>query len=67
MADALLAAGIPVSDWYPMMTELFGDTRVYPTANALGSEILNVPLDLSDDEIAKTCAIVASSLENGKD
>ena len=67
VADALLAAGIPVSDWYPMMTELFGDTRVYPTANALGSEILNVPLDLSDDEIAKTCAIVASSFANGKD
>lgn len=46
VADALLAAGMPVSDWYPPVSSIFGDNGRYEAAESLGNSILNLPLTL---------------------
>ena len=59
LADAMLSCGLPVSDWYPAMAELFGDEKPYPTANGLGRSILNLPLTVSDRQFEAACDLIA--------
>ncbi len=59
VADALLKEGIPVSDWYPTINELFGDGGDYPSAYAMGREILNLPLAISDRQFEIACQTLA--------
>ena len=44
LIDACLEEGLPVSDWYPRITPLFGDEEEYPGAKAMEQTILNLPL-----------------------
>lgn len=60
VADALLAAGMPVSDWYPPVNELFDDTSTYPNAEKMGGEILNLPLTLQVSDFTKACKIISA-------
>lgn len=41
---ACLDAGIPVSDWYPSIAPMMGDTARYPHTEHMESTILNLPL-----------------------
>lgn len=45
-----LEKNLPVSDWYPMVTSIFGDYGYYPSAAKHEREIINYPLLNSDDE-----------------
>ena len=47
----LLARQIPVSDWYPVVAILFGDSNNYPNANVIEKTILNFPLLIPDEQI----------------
>lgn len=58
LADAMLEAALPVSDWYPAMAELFDDNGEYPTAYNLGRTILNLPLTLSTQRFADACRLI---------
>lgn len=58
VADALLAESIPVSDWYPVIVELFGDQTEYRNASSMGKSILNVPLTISDGDFQRMCSLI---------
>jgi len=47
----LLGAHIPVSDWYPTITELFANEEVFPNAEHMGNSIVNFPLTVSEKKI----------------
>lgn len=47
----LLEKKVPVSDWYPVVTEMFGDEGVYINAKKMEDRIINFPLILSKKEI----------------
>ncbi len=56
-----LEAHLPVSDWYPNVTPMFGvDKR--PKAAIHEQWILNFPLLISDEQIQKICAIIRNDL-----
>lgn len=44
LVSACLEAGIPISDWYPSIAPMMGDTADYPHAESMGATILNLPL-----------------------
>ena len=44
LVAACLDAGIPISDWYPSIAPMMGDTASYPCAERMGETILNLPL-----------------------
>ena len=44
LVQACLKEGLPVSDWYPRVTPMFGDAGEYPGAKAMEERILNLPL-----------------------
>ena len=48
-----LEKSIPISDWYPPVTNMFEDTAVYPGCSAHGDAILNLPLMISKEKIIK--------------
>ena len=50
-----LEKSLPVSDWYPRVTNLFGCDGDFPGAKKHEEEILNFPLLISDDEIDRIC------------
>lgn len=51
LIDHLLDKHIPVSDWYPDVSVLFGDDRDYPCIKHMEKRILNFPLLIPDSEI----------------
>lgn len=51
LVDHLLAEHIPVSDWYPDVSGLFGDDGNYPCVKHMEKRILNFPLLIPDSEI----------------
>lgn len=53
-----LAEGLPVSDWYPNVTYLFGDEGDYPGADLHETQIINFPLLLSDGEKDRICSVI---------
>ena len=55
----LLENKVPVSDWYPAVTPIFGiDASTYPNAEKMGNTILNFPLLIEDDEIKRICKCI---------
>ena len=44
LVQVCLEGGLPVSDWYPRVTPMFGDAGEYPGARAMEERILNLPL-----------------------
>lgn len=64
--DACLAAGVPISDWYPSVAPMFGDAGDYPGAQSMEASILNLPLndDALSSTIPEVIAIVAK-MEKG--
>lgn len=54
----LLKQNIPVSDWYPVIANLFGDNAKYPNAKSIEKSILNFPLMLDKTEIRRICEIL---------
>ena len=44
LVQVCLEEGLPVSDWYPRVTPMFGDAGEYPGARAMEERILNLPL-----------------------
>ena len=59
----LLEQGVPVSDWYPVITTMFDDNTVYPNAEKMEKMILNFPLLIPDEEIASICEHVNLAVE----
>ncbi|MDD3244343.1 MAG: DegT/DnrJ/EryC1/StrS family aminotransferase [Eubacteriales bacterium] len=63
MVRRLLEKSVPVSDWYPVVADLFGGETSYPGANALERQILNLPLLLPDDSISQIADTVNHAAE----
>ena len=61
LIDACLEAGLPVSDWYPRVTPMFGDPGVYLGAKQMEQTILNFPLQ--QETAQRICPMLAKLLE----
>lgn len=62
--EKLLEEQIPVSDWYPVVTPIFGeDKKLYPKALKIEKQIINFPLLIDDDEIYRICDCINKMLE----
>ena len=53
-----LENGLPVSDWYPCVTELFDEQKDFPGAKKHEEMILNFPLLIEEAQIKKICKII---------
>lgn len=53
--DILLKQKVPVSDWYPDVTPIFGNHRFYKNAKTMEKQIINFPLLIEDVEIQRIC------------
>lgn len=53
---------LPVSDWYPVVTPIFGDYSDYPGAKSHEEYILNFPLPNSEKQINEICRIINSTV-----
>ena len=56
LIQSCLAKSIPVSDWYPRVTNLFDCDAEFPGAYQHEQRILNFPLLISEEEIDRICA-----------
>ena len=57
--DALLAEKLPVSDWYPNITEMFSDEKTaLEGVDIMEEKIVNFPLDTDKETIEKICFTV---------
>lgn len=61
--DFLLQNNVPVSDWYPVSTSIFGDRGVYIGAEKMESMILNFPLLLENEKIIYVCEQINNYFE----
>lgn len=46
---------LPVSDWYPLVTPVFGETKVFPGAEWHEQHIVNFPLIIPEENISLIC------------
>ena len=53
-----LKNSLPVSDWYPCVTPIFGETDTFVNALWHEKHIINFPLMISEEEIDKICQIL---------
>lgn len=53
--DELLKQKVPVSDWYPSVTPIFGNQGNYKNTKIMENQIVNFPLLIDDDEIKRIC------------
>jgi dTDP-4-amino-4,6-dideoxygalactose transaminase len=60
IVNRLLNHNIPVSDWYPVVADMFGDENLYVNAKVIEDTILNFPLLISDEEIYRISNTVNS-------
>ena len=60
--DKCLANNLPVSDWYPNVTNIFNDGGYYPGADAHEKAILNFPLLQSAETTERICEIINTVL-----
>ena len=58
MVDKLLEQNVPVSDWYPVVTSIFGCNNEYPGAKTMERKIINFPLLIGEEEIQRICDCV---------
>ena len=55
----LLAQRVAVSDWYPVVTPMFGMTASFPQARSMETRILNFPLvNIEPAEIVRICTCI---------
>lgn len=57
---------LPVSDWYPCVTPIFGETEIFINAFWHEQHIINFPLMINDDEILRICEILNNYKGDGK-
>ena len=62
LIDACLQEGVPISDWYPSIAPMLGDTNPYPVAEEHERSILNLPLNTQTRD--KTIMQVLSLMSN---
>ena len=62
LIPACLNEGLPVSDWYPRVTPMFGDAGEYPGALEMERTILNFPLSRHTAE--RVCPVLARLIES---
>ncbi|MBR3224021.1 MAG: DegT/DnrJ/EryC1/StrS family aminotransferase [Atopobiaceae bacterium] len=67
LIDACLREGIPISDWYPSIAPMLGDTGSYPGAEENERSILNLPLNAQtrDKTIMQVLSLL-SDLQRGE-
>lgn len=58
MINYLLERKMPVSDWYPVSTVIFGDKTAYCGAKKMEDKIINFPLLIDHEEIKCICATI---------
>lgn len=51
----LLKNNIPVSDWYPNVTDIFFSTKNFDGVNFMENRILNFPLMINEEQIKHIC------------
>lgn len=59
----LLKRNIPVSDWYPVVTPVFGDSDSFPNALDMERRILNFPLCIGENTIIDICQVINTVLK----
>lgn len=57
-----LEEGLPVSDWYPRVTNLFGVHDEFPGAKMHEKMILNFPLLVSTEKIDQICMLIQHTI-----
>lgn len=60
--EKCLRAGLPVSDWYPVVTPIFGEEPLYPGAKEHEEKILNFPLPCDEATIRALAETIHSAL-----
>ena len=53
-----LRYGLPVSDWYPCVTPIFGIYDSFDDAMWHENHIVNSPLLIPDEEIIRICRVI---------
>lgn len=56
----LLDNGVPVSDWYPNVTPIFGYSGEFRGADEMEEKILNFPLLIGEEKIKQICGVLNS-------
>ena len=56
--DELLDCSVPVSDWYPAVTPIFGVSKEFSGASMMERRIINFPLLIAEAEINRICDVV---------
>lgn len=58
--DYLLRNNVPISDWYPNVTPIFGDRISFRNIDKMEEKILNLPLLIDQKEIEHICCVMNS-------
>lgn len=58
LIDYLLNNNVPVSDWYPNVTPLFGTEEAFPNVTNMEARIINLPLLIDDTKINDYCTLI---------
>jgi dTDP-4-amino-4,6-dideoxygalactose transaminase len=58
LIEVLLAKHLPVSDWYPSVAPIFGNTETFPNTEYFSDRILNFPIPLTEKEINDICSAI---------
>ncbi len=62
LIDHLLERNVPVSDWYPNVTPLFGAKEEFERIDGAEKRIINLPLLIDDQTITEYCRLINSFL-----
>ena len=54
---------LPISDWYPDVTEIFGVTEIFPNTKSMEEKIINFPLNIDREKIQMICSTVNAFFE----
>lgn len=60
LIDYLLNNDVPVSDWYPNVTPIFGSKLKFKNVDKMETQIINFPLLIDDANIRSYCDLVNS-------
>lgn len=58
LIDYILERKLPVSDWYPDVTEIFGKRGTFANTRRMEEQIINFPLSVEQEKIQKICNTV---------
>jgi dTDP-4-amino-4,6-dideoxygalactose transaminase len=61
--DYCLCNSLPISDWYPCVTPIFGDDKEYPGALWHEKHIVNFPLLIDEQKIKHICKAIIEYFE----